>query len=215
MFTGIIKEIGKINRVDKKDGTVSIVIGSREIVRALNIGDSVAVNGACLTAVNVTQSVIEFDVMEETARRSTIANLREGDTVNLEGSMKVDGVFGGHFVQGHVDCVGIIKNIGISESNFAMNVELPKGFEGLYVNKGSVTLDGVSLTIGKTGANSLEVYVIPHTLKATTLGSKKAGDKINVEFDIIGKYIAKARDAALNSTSSKVTEKFLEDSGFI
>lgn len=214
MFTGIIKEMGRVGRIEKKGGIVSIMVSSREVVRGLNIGDSVAVNGVCLTAVKIAQSAVTFDVMEETVRRSTLAHLKEGDNINLEGSMRADGVFGGHFVQGHIDCVGTIRDINKKGDNFSIDISVPDGFSGLYVDKGSVAIDGVSLTIGECKDNGFNVYLIPHTLGASTLGSRRAGDKINVEFDIIGKYIAKTT-AHMGRTSIKVTEKFLEDKGFI
>ncbi len=211
MFTGIIKEIGSISRIEKKGGIISVTINAKDSARGLNVGDSVAINGACLTAVKVTQSAVTFDVMEETARRSTTAHLKEGDSVNLEGSMRADGTFGGHFVQGHIDCVGIINAIGRKDGNFSIKIGLPEGFENLYVDKGSIAIDGVSLTIGAAEENGVEVYVIPHTLKATTLGAKKAGDKVNVEFDVIGKYIARTENGRQRT---EVTEKFLKDKGF-
>lgn len=212
MFTGIIKEIGRVNRIDKKSGSVSIAVSSKEVVRGLGIGDSVAVNGVCLTAVKIAGSSVTFDVMEETARRSTLANLREGDTVNLEGAMRADGVFGGHFVQGHIDCVGIVREIGKTGENFSMNIDVPGGFSDLYVNKGSVAIDGVSLTIGECRNNGFNVYMIPHTLKTTTLGLKKSGGNVNVEFDVIGKYVARSQG---RHRRPEVTEKFLQDKGFI
>ena len=209
MFTGIIKEIGRISRIEKKGGIVSIAINSREAVKGLNIGDSVAVSGVCLTAVKIAQSAVTFEVMEETARRSTLARLKEGDAVNLEGSMRADGTFGGHFVQGHVDCVGTVGRIDKSGDRFSIDIDVPGGFGGLYVDKGSVAVDGVSLTIGECKDSSFNVYLIPHTIGTSTLGKRRAGDKVNIEFDIIGKYIVKAKDTA------KVTKKFLEDKGFI
>jgi len=227
MFTGIVREMGRVNRIEKKGGIVLITISSKEVVRGLNIGDSVAVSGVCLTAVKTAGSAITFDVMEETVRRSTLAHLKEGDTVNLEGSMGVDGVFGGHFVQGHIDCVGTIRHINKKGDSFSIDIGVPDGFSGLYVNKGSVAIDGISLTIGECKGNGFDVYIIPHTLKSTTLGLKAPGDKINVEFDVIGKYIAKTTSHSGNGTnlsnsfpgmgqaSPRVTEKFLEDKGFI
>lgn len=209
MFTGIVKEIGAINRIERRGGAVSITVSSGEVARGLTIGDSVAINGVCLTAVKISARAITFDVMEETIRRSTLAYLKEGDIVNVEGSMKADGVFGGHFVQGHIDCVGAIRGIGKSGGNFSMDVEVPDGFGGLYVDKGSIAIDGVSLTIGECKNNGFNLYLIPHTLGSSTLGKRKAGDKVNVEFDILGKYALKAQ-----GRKEGVTEKFLEDKGF-
>ncbi|MCX5679557.1 MAG: riboflavin synthase [Candidatus Omnitrophica bacterium] len=220
MFTGIVKEIGSISRIDKRGGIISITVNSKEVIRGLNIGDSVAINGVCLTAITTANSSITFDVMEETARRSTLAAMKEGAAVNLEGSMKADGLFGGHFVQGHIDCVGTIRVVGKAGDSFLMNIDVPDGFSDLYVDKGSVTIDGISLTIGECKGDGFNVYLIPHTLKTTTLGFRKSGDRVNVEFDVIGKYIAKAarseaEPSGRGSVSAKVTKKFLEDKGFI
>ena len=209
MFTGIIKEVGAINRIEKRSGIVSVTVASKAVSNGLNIGDSVAVNGVCLTAVKISRSTISFDVMEETARRSTLLGLKESDAVNLESSMRADGVFGGHFVQGHIDCVGTIHCISKVGGNFLMDVEVPDGFGGLYVDKGSIAIDGISLTIGECKIRGFNLYLIPHTLESSTLGKRKAGDKVNIEFDILGKYALKAQ-----GRKEGVTEKFLEDKGF-
>lgn len=211
MFTGIIKEIGKVEKIRKGSDVSTLAVACKEVSRGVGVGDSVAVNGVCLTVAKAEKYRLIFEVMEETMRRSTLRDAEEGDSVNLEGSMRADGTFGGHFVQGHIDCVGTIKAIGKKGDGFSVRIALPDGFERLYVEKGSVAIDGISLTIGRVSEKSLEVYVIPHTLKITTLGSKKAGDKVNVEFDVIGKYIAKVHSPA----QPKVTEKFLSDKGFI
>lgn len=210
MFTGIIREIGRVRRIRKKGGILSLGITSKDVAAGIAAGDSVAVNGVCLTAVKSGGGVLEFDIMEETARRSTFPSLREGDPVNLEGSMRADGTFGGHFVQGHVDCVGTIRRAGRSGENFSIDIAVPEGFHGLYVDKGSVAVDGVSLTVGRCKDGGFNVYIIPHTLKHSALGKRKAGDMVNVEFDILGKYAVKAQGAG-----RQVTEKFLEDKGFI
>ncbi len=213
MFTGIIKEIGNIRNIRQRGNILSLEITSNNVAIGLCVGDSVAVNGVCLTAVKITKSVIAFDVMDETARRSTFARLREGDLVNLEGSMRADGVFGGHFVQGHVDCVGAVSGIKKAGDNFSIGIDVPGGFNGLYVDKGSVAIDGVSLTIGGCKDGGFEVHLIPHTLKASTLGRLKAKDKVNVEFDILGKYVKKG--LRLTGYGLRVTEDFLKDKGFI
>ena len=211
MFTGIVKEIGVISRIEKRDGIISITANSKKVVMGLETGDSIAVNGVCLTAVKVGGGKITFEVMEETARHSTLAHMKEGNEINLESSMRADGVFGGHFVQGHIDCIGKVLSITRSGSEFSMTIGIPEGFDDLYIDKGSVALDGVSLTIGKAGTGKFDIYLIPHTLEYSTLGKRKAGDRVNVEFDVIGKYIA----GAMRRASPRVTEKFLEDKGFI
>jgi riboflavin synthase len=213
MFTGIIREIGTVKSVKSSARALRLVIGLKAVASGLNTGDSIAVNGVCLTAVMSGRDKVEFDVMEETAKRSTIAMLKDGDMVNLERAVRTGEAFDGHFVQGHVDCVGKIIRAGNDAGGYSIEVEVPKIFEALYVEKGSVAIDGVSLTVGRSAANIFSVHIIPHTLKETTLGLKKPGDKVNVEFDIIGKYIAKA--SAPGRSSSNLTESFLKQNGFI
>jgi len=212
MFTGIVREIGKIKYIRREGDILGLEITSKAAAAGIRVGDSVAVNGVCLTVVKSGPGVLKFEIMEETARRSTFPYLTEGNPVNLEGAMKADGAFDGHFVQGHIDCVGTIKDIGKNENGFLMKIGLPGGFEGLYVDKGSVAIEGVSLTISKAKDKEFEVYIIPHTLKETTLGLKKSEEKVNVEFDVIGKYAAKMQSGR---KKTEVTEKFLEDKGFI
>lgn len=212
MFTGIIEEVGTVSRIEKKGGIFSITVNSVEVAKGLGAGDSVAVNGVCLTAVSAGAGKMVFGIMGETARRSTLKDLREKDSVNLEGSVKADGVFGGHFVQGHIDCVGTVRGINRTGDDLSMDIEVPGDFHDLYVDKGSVALDGVSLTVGKAGSGRFRVYLIPHTLKCSTLGQRKINDRVNVEFDVIGKYMARAEK---RSRKAEVTEKFLEDKGFI
>ncbi|MBI5124328.1 MAG: riboflavin synthase, partial [Candidatus Omnitrophica bacterium] len=152
-------------------------------------GDSVSVNGACLTLTGKIRNVIDFDVMGETVRRTNLGKVRVGDLVNLEDSLKVGEYLSGHFVSGHIDCVGKIKDIRRSADDVSVEVVFPEGYSALAVEKGPITLDGISLTVGKAGKGSVTVYIIPHTLKMTTLGFKKIGDEVNMEFDLIGKYV--------------------------
>lgn len=208
MFTGIVKELGVVQRFDRAGSAYSLEIASKDICGKAAVGDSVAVNGVCLTVVERKRDALSFDVMKETISRSTLETLKRGDRVNLEDSLKADGSLGGHFVLGHVDCVGKIRQISRKKTGeFSIEVEMPEGFSRLVVEKGSVALDGVSLTVGETAADSFTVHLIPHTLKTTTLGFKAAGGGLNVEFDIIGKYIAGRK-------SSILTEEFLRRNGF-
>ena len=211
MFTGIVKELGIVRNITKAGPVYRLGIESKDIARTLKTGDSVSVNGVCLTLVGKEGGVLSFDVMEETVRRTNLAGLKNRDYVNLEGSLKAGDSFGGHFVLGHVDCLGRIKDIKKSGGDFVMTVEIPPDFANLIVEKGSVAIDGVSLTIGEARSDRFKVYLIPHTLKITTLGLKNAGYKLNIEFDILGKYIARLKDVG---KSSKVTENFLKENGF-
>jgi len=211
MFTGIIQEVGVVKRLERTGSLYVFEVGCAAIPKEAVIGDSVAVNGVCLTVTNKTKGSLRFDVMAETVRTSGLGKVSAGDAVNLEGSLKAGGTIGGHFVLGHVDCVGTVTDTGKKGDDVVMEISYAARFAPLAVEKGSIAVDGASLTIGMAGADSLAVYLIPHTLKATTLGSKRRGDTVNLEFDIIGKYIA--RSAALGGGGS-ITEDFLRSRGF-
>lgn len=211
MFTGIVQEVGTVNRLEKAGGLYRLEIGSAVVSGDARIGDSVAVNGACLTVTAKKKNILCFDAMAETIRKTDLGSLREKDAVNLEGSLKANDKLSGHFVLGHVDCIGTIRDVRKTGDDFLMEIYFPGEFADLVVAKGSISVDGVSLTVGETERDRLGVYLIPHTLKASTLGSKKRGSKVNLEFDIIGKYIAKS--GALKSTGT-ITEGFLAEHGF-
>ena len=191
MFTGIIKELGRVHGIAGLGNIYKLSVEAKDIVNGLTIGDSVAVNGVCLTLTGKNKNILEFDVMAETIRKTGLGKLGFADTVNLEDALKANGSIGGHFVTGHIDCVGRIKNIRQAADDVSIEVNFPDGYSNLVVEKGSITLDGISLTLGKVSKTSVTVYIIPHTLKVTTLATKHAGDEINIEFDMIGKYVAK------------------------
>ena len=211
MFTGIVKEIGIIDKIRRIGAARRLAVASKDIFKTVPVGGSVAVNGVCLTVVDKKQGMLSFDVVEETLRRSNLAYLRERDRVNLEDSLKAGDPLSGHFVLAHVDCVGDIVDMQKSGRDFSIKIKIPDGFDRFVVEKGSVALDGVSLTIGDVEEGRFCVYLIPHTLKATTLGSKKVGDKTNVEFDILGKYAIKAGGL---EGDPNLTESFLKEHGF-
>ncbi len=211
MFTGIVQELGVLRRIERAGNIYRLDICSDRIYRDAAIGDSVAVNGACLTVTAKMGGVLNFDVMAETIRKTNLVELKDNDKVNLEGSLKANGSLGGHFVLGHVDCVGTIKNIGKTGDEFMIRVEFNGKFSRLIVEKGSIAIDGVSLTIGEAGDNTFDAYLIPHTLKATTLGIRKPGDRVNLEFDIIGKY---ATRLMADRNKTRISEEFLRDKGF-
>lgn len=213
MFTGIIKEMGIVRRFERARGSIRrLEVESSEISKGINIGDSIAVNGICLTLVERRDKLLTFDVMDETVERSGLRQLEIQDRVNLEDSIKAGEPIGGHFVQGHIDCVGRIariKNDCPEESSIV--IEFPKEYAILVVGKGSVAIDGVSLTVGETGPDNFKVYIIPHTLNMTNLGSKRSGDIVNLEFDIIGKYIARLGELR---NKAPITEEYLRQNGF-
>lgn len=189
MFTGIVKELGRVHRISGLGNIYKLSIEAKDIANRVNIGDSVAVNGVCLTLTGKNKNILDFDCLRETARRTNISKLKIGETLNLEGALKAGDPIGGHFVNGHIDCVGRIREIRRAGDNYSMEVFFPEEYKKLIVEKGSIALDGISLTVGRVGHGTATVYIIPHTLNVTTLGSKRAGDEVNIEFDIIGKYI--------------------------
>lgn len=211
MFTGIIQELGSVQCLENRGATYRLSVSTKKIRGDVNIGDSVAVNGVCLTVTSIGKEALIFDVMAETIRKTGFSRLKTGDAVNLEGSLKANGSLGGHFVLGHIDCIGHVKEIGNKGDEYAIKVEFPDEYSPLIVPKGSVAIDGVSLTIGKAGRNNLTVFIIPHTLKTTTLDTKRSGDCVNLEFDIIGKYIARQRS---QGAGSPISEEFLREHGF-
>ena len=190
MFTGIIKELGKVRAISGLGNIYKLSVEAKETADSLSIGDSVAVNGACLTLTGKNKNILDFDVMAETMRKTNLGKLKLQDPVNLEDALRAGGSIGGHFVTGHIDCAGRIKDIRRASEETSIEVAFPEEYRALVVQKGSITLDGISLTVGKVLKNSIVVYIIPHTLKMTALGVKRTGDDINIEFDIIGKYIA-------------------------
>jgi riboflavin synthase len=211
MFTGIIQELGSVQRVERAGNFYRLDIRSNSIYKDVRIGDSVAVNGVCLTAVSKKRDVLSFDLMAQTVRNTSFAGLKNNDRVNLERPLRAGETLDGHFVLGHIDCAGVIKNIRKSGDDFTISIAFPGGFDRLVVEKGSIAVDGVSLTISHAGKDTFDVHLIPHTLKSTILDTKKSGDKVNLEFDILGKYIAKERPAV---GQSRVTEEFLRSKGF-
>lgn len=189
MFTGIVEELGKVKSLKRTSAESRLVISASVIMTDMHIGDSIAVNGVCLTVISFTDKEFTVDVMNETFMRSSLGNLRIGDEVNLERAMAANGRFGGHIVSGHIDGTGRIK--ACFDDGNAKWYEITAASELLegIVMKGSVAIDGISLTVAKVTPLSFAVSVIPHTLDATVLRNKRAGDIVNIETDVIGKYI--------------------------
>lgn len=220
MFTGIIEEIGTIKTV--RNGSVSARIGisGSKIFSDLQLGDSVAVNGVCLTAAAIQGNVFEADVMAETLRRSNLGELRSGSRVNLERAMAAGGRFGGHIVSGHIDGTGTITDMRREENAVWVTVRAPASIIRLIVEKGSIAIDGISLTVADLGTDYFKVSIIPHTGEETILLSKKPGDVVNLENDVIGKYVERlmsfgAEEAAPAPRSSGLSLEMLAENGFI
>jgi riboflavin synthase len=192
MFTGIVEGLGKIVKFEKKTNNRSATkmkIKLRKLAKGLRVGDSVAVDGVCLTAVSVVRDIAEFEMVEETIKKTNLGSLESGDKVNIERSLKVGDRLEGHFVLGHVDGVGIIKKIEKQLRQVKIWIELSKQMSKHVIQKGSITVDGISLTVIDKRKNKISVSIIPHTMKITNLVLKTIGDKVNIETDILGKYI--------------------------
>ncbi len=189
MFTGIVKELGQVRRISGLGGIYKLSVGAKDIQGALNTGDSLSVNGVCLTLTAKDKNILDFDVMGETFKRTNFSKLKIGEFVNLEPALRAGDPLGGHFVTGHIDCAGKVKDVKRAGDNYSIEIAFPVKYKRLVVEKGSISLDGVSLTVGSVGDGTAMVHIIPHTLKMTTLGSRRPGDEINIEFDIVGKYI--------------------------
>lgn len=189
MFSGIIEEIGIIQKIQSKKNLTTISIKASKVIRGTKAGDSIAINGVCLTVVSMAKSCLSFDVMKETLDKTVLGNLNKGSKVNLERSLKVNGRLHGHFVLGHVDGVGAtIKKIQL-ENYVEYLFSIPKGLKVFIAPKGSISINGVSLTIGNVSSKYFSVYLIPFTLKETTFGSLREGTKVNLEVDVLARYI--------------------------
>ncbi len=216
MFTGLVEEMGKIERISTQGEGKRMRISAEKVLEETKIGDSIAVNGACLTVTQIDEGGFAVDLSPETLRRSNLGDLSPGDMVNLERPMRLSDRLGGHLVLGHVDEVGTIRSIAREGESVVMAVQVsPEGMRYI-VEKGSVCIDGVSLTIAAIRDNtSFEVALIPHTLKVTTLGLKGPGGRVNVEYDIIGKYVEKLLTLKEDQDKRGVTIEFLREHGFI
>lgn len=191
MFTGLIIEMGEIISVKNRSGGVVLSLESNEIASTANIGDSISVNGVCLTVVNRNNNELSFDLSEETLRSTNLGSLKKGDKINLEPSLRPDSKIGGHFVTGHVDAVGRIRSKLTIGDMLKFEIEAPANIIHFLVEKGSVAVDGISLTVVDILKDSFTLVIIPHTAKLTTLGFKGPGDTVNIEVDILGKYVAR------------------------
>jgi riboflavin synthase len=189
MFTGIVEELGVVATLTDLGDSVRLSVQGPAVVDGAAAGDSIAVNGVCLTVVESTADGFSADVMRETLDRSCLGALAPGDPVNLERPMRLDGRLGGHLVQGHVDGTGTIVSRAASEHWEVVRISLPADLARYVVHKGSVTVDGVSLTVASLDDTSFTVSLIPTTLARTTLGTKQAGDPVNLEVDVVAKYV--------------------------
>ena len=222
MFTGIIEEIGEIAGVKRGQVSSRLAIRGRKIFSDLKLGDSVAVNGVCLTAASIYGDIFEADVMAETLRRTNLGSYSKGGRVNLERAMAAGGRFGGHIVSGHIDGTGRIASLVREENAVWVRIDAGDRILKYIIEKGSVAIDGISLTVAETGPGYFKVSVIPHTGEETTLLSRRPGDIVNLENDVIGKYVehlltfggSETRDGKSGS-SGGIDLNMLSENGFL
>lgn len=215
MFTGIIEEVGQIESVQKGSRSAVLHIRCRKVLEGTKIGDSIAVNGVCLTVTTMNDEGYTADVMAETLERSSLGTLRPGSRVNLERAMPADGRFGGHIVSGHIDGTGTIQKITKDETAVWYRISTNSKVLRYIVEKGSITVDGISLTVARVSEKDFSVSIIPHTQENTTLVDRKTGGVVNLETDIIGKYVEKLlQQGEPKPRESKLTLEFLAENGF-
>ncbi|MDQ0232902.1 riboflavin synthase [Metabacillus malikii] len=214
MFTGIIEEIGTITSIRSTESSINFKIDAKKIMEDISLGDSIAVNGVCLTVTEFTSNSFQVDVMPETVKSTSLKILSKGSKVNLERAMSANGRFGGHFVSGHVDGTGKIVRKTRESNAVYYEIEVLEKLTDTLIHKGSVTIDGISLTIFGLEATKILISIIPHTLSETILEQKGVGDIVNIECDMIGKYIKKFINQQVQQKSSSLSESFLKENGF-
>lgn len=217
MFTGIVEEMGVIKSIRKGASSAVLEIQAQVVLEDVHIGDSIAVNGVCLTATTFTPNTFTADVMHETLNRSSLANLRPGSRVNLERAMAANGRFGGHIVAGHVDGVGTVLQTRKDDNAIWYTIGASPEVLRYVVEKGSITIDGISLTVAKVTDADFSISAIPHTVAVTVLQDRKPGDTVNLETDIIGKYVEKLLTPQAQPTqrpTSNITREFLSRYGY-
>ena len=219
MFTGIVEEVGKVKKLTLNGHSGKIEIEAKKVLEDAHLGDSIAVNGVCLTVTKISGNSFEADVMAETVRRTSLNGMTGGSLVNLERAMAANGRFGGHIVSGHVDTTGVILDITREENAIWYTIKVPSKELSQIAEKGSIALDGISLTVAFVGDTCFRVSVIPHTAANTTLSHKRSGDVINVETDVLAKYISRMlsfnnENETEKSEPSCITMEFLKENGF-
>jgi riboflavin synthase len=214
MFTGIIEEVGRVARISDKNNSRRITVSCSQLVKELKKGESVAVSGVCLTAVEVTPTSFSADLAEETWKRTSFSRIKKDTLVNLELPMRADGRFGGHIVQGHVDGIGkflALDKIRDAE-DYWLRIEIPSELERYVISKGSLSIEGISLTVARIEGLTVTAAIIPHTVKMTNLASLTPGDPVNLEVDMIAKYVEKMMRE--ESQNSSITLERLAQEGF-
>jgi riboflavin synthase len=214
MFTGIIEEVGRVQNIDQKNGNRRMTVSSAKLAKHLKKGNSIAVSGVCLTAVAITPKSFAADLAEETWTRTSFSRIKKGALVNLELPMQADGRFGGHIVQGHVDGTGKFLALDPipNAEDYWLRIEIPPELARYVIFKGSLSIEGISLTVARIEGTHVTVAIIPHTVKMTNLGSLKPGDPVNLEADVIAKYVEKMLRG--DSENSRISVEGLVSEGF-
>ncbi|MED3553431.1 riboflavin synthase [Cytobacillus praedii] len=217
MFTGIIEELGTVKRAVKNGKTIKLTIKASKIIEDVHLGDSISVNGVCLTVTDLNGDEFSMDVMPETFNGTSLSSVKEQTKVNLERAMAANGRFGGHFVTGHVDGTGQILKKSVRENAIYIDISVPNSLSHLLLMKGSIAIDGISLTVFGVTDDSVTVSIIPHTAKETVLDLKHPGDSVNIEFDMLAKYLFSFMNREPKETSHKqiLSENFLKEHGFL
>ena len=215
MFTGIVEEVGRIITADRKGNSARLKIEAEKVLEDIKIGDSIAVNGICLTVTSFGKNYFTADVMHETLRRSSIGEAAAGSPVNLERAMAANSRFGGHIVTGHIDGTGTITQVKRDDNAIWYTIMAEASLMKYIVEKGSIAIDGISLTVAKRSDKDFSISMIPHTAKETILSQKKAGDVVNLENDILGKYVEQLLQYdKKEEKQSRLTKEFLLQAGF-
>ncbi len=219
MFTGIIEEIGELMAVQSGSDSMVLTIKAQAILEGVKVGDSIATNGVCLTVIELGKNLFKADVMHETMNRSALGSLKMGSKVNLERAMKSDGRFGGHMVAGHIDGTGQITDMHKDDNAIWYTIAAGQEILRYIIEKGSIAIDGISLTVAKVTQTDFSVSIIPHTLQQTTLAERKKGDIVNLENDMVGKYIEKFLLSDFTKGTGKkeshISKEFLMKNGFL
>lgn len=208
MFTGIVEETGRIKTITNS----SICISASKVLEDTKLGDSIAVNGVCLTVTDIRQNEFNADISQETLKVTALNELKSGSNVNLERALNLNSRLGGHIVSGHIDTVGKIYSISQEKEFFNISIEFPNEFKKYVIKKGSITINGISLTIAEENENIVTIAIIPHTYNNTVLKDLKIGSNVNIEFDILAKYVEKNLSTKNNSN---ISVDFLQRNGFV
>ena len=214
MFTGIVEEVGTVKQIARGQHSAALTIRAQTVLEHTKVGDSIAVNGICLTVTRLFPDSFSADVMHETLNRSALARLSSGSAVNLERAMSANGRFGGHIVAGHIDGIGYITQIRRDDTAVWYTIHTEPQILRYIVEKGSIAIDGISLTVAAVSQTDFSVSIIPHTAEFTTLHDRRIGDPVNLETDIIGKYVEKLMQPAPKEKHSSITREMLSHYGF-